>query len=183
MPETVVDPPDPFCSILLSETEIPKSQSLGPDPFLPRAREARRDQDQAIEISGFRFRKAGWSRTDQADRQRFPASATFQWRNFGRQARIVCSGYVLVKRHRSDAAGIQSTGDPRASRPIGLCADIEGNHRASDGPIRVRERLSRLETHAVGPAYTDYRRRQHCLYFPAAPTGARIVTSQLSLYL
>jgi len=34
MPETVVDPPDPFCSILLSETEIPKSQSLGPNALL-----------------------------------------------------------------------------------------------------------------------------------------------------
>jgi len=41
MPEIVADPPAPSCSLLLSETGIQESQSLGPDPFLPRARNAR----------------------------------------------------------------------------------------------------------------------------------------------
>jgi hypothetical protein len=41
MPEIVTDPPAPSCSLLLSKSEIQKSQSLGPDPFLPRARDAR----------------------------------------------------------------------------------------------------------------------------------------------
>jgi hypothetical protein len=41
MPEIVVDSPSPRCSLLLSETEIQKSQSLGPDPYPPRARDAR----------------------------------------------------------------------------------------------------------------------------------------------
>ena len=41
MPEIVADLPAPSCSLLLSETGIQESQSLGPDPFLPRARNAR----------------------------------------------------------------------------------------------------------------------------------------------
>ena len=41
MPEIVADLPDPSCSRLLSESEIQVSQSLGPDSFVPRARDAR----------------------------------------------------------------------------------------------------------------------------------------------
>jgi len=41
MPEVAADSPDPSCSLLLSEGGIPESQPLGPDPFLPRARDAR----------------------------------------------------------------------------------------------------------------------------------------------
>jgi hypothetical protein len=41
MPEIVADLPDPSCSRLLSESKIQESQSLGPDPFVPRARDAR----------------------------------------------------------------------------------------------------------------------------------------------
>ena len=41
MPEIVADPPAPSCSLLLSKGEIQESQSLGPDPSLPRARDAR----------------------------------------------------------------------------------------------------------------------------------------------
>ncbi len=41
MPEIVTDPPAPSCSLLLSKSEIRESQSLGPDPSLPRARDAR----------------------------------------------------------------------------------------------------------------------------------------------
>jgi hypothetical protein len=41
MPEIVADSPAPPCSLLLSESEIRESQSLGPDPPLPRARDAR----------------------------------------------------------------------------------------------------------------------------------------------
>jgi hypothetical protein len=41
MPEIVVESPAPSCCLLLSESEIGVSQRLGPDPFLPRAREAR----------------------------------------------------------------------------------------------------------------------------------------------
>ena len=41
MPEAIPDPPSPYCSPLLSEPGIEESQRLGPDPFLPRAREAR----------------------------------------------------------------------------------------------------------------------------------------------
>jgi len=41
MSEIVADPPALSCSLLLSETGIQEFQSLGPDPFLPRAREAR----------------------------------------------------------------------------------------------------------------------------------------------
>ena len=39
------------------------------------AREARRDQDQTIDIPQFRIRKTGEKRADQADQQRFPTSA------------------------------------------------------------------------------------------------------------
>jgi hypothetical protein len=41
MPEIVCDPPSPCCYPLLSEPGIEESQSLGPDLFLPRARDAR----------------------------------------------------------------------------------------------------------------------------------------------
>jgi hypothetical protein len=39
MPEIVADLPDPSCSRLFSESEIQESQSLGPDSFVPRARD------------------------------------------------------------------------------------------------------------------------------------------------
>jgi hypothetical protein len=42
----------------------------------PRACEAQRDQDQAVEIPRFHFRKAGDSTKEQATRQRFPACAS-----------------------------------------------------------------------------------------------------------
>jgi hypothetical protein len=41
MPEIVADPPAASCSLLLSESRIQESQSLGPDRFSPRARDAR----------------------------------------------------------------------------------------------------------------------------------------------
>jgi Family of unknown function (DUF5681) len=41
MPEIVADSPEPSCSLLLSESGIQESQSLGPDPFSSRARDAR----------------------------------------------------------------------------------------------------------------------------------------------
>ena len=41
MPEIMADPPLPPCSLLLSESGIQESQSLGPDPSLSRARDAR----------------------------------------------------------------------------------------------------------------------------------------------
>jgi hypothetical protein len=41
MPEIVADSPEPSCALLLSERGIQESQSLGPDPSSPRARDAR----------------------------------------------------------------------------------------------------------------------------------------------
>jgi hypothetical protein len=41
MLQNITDPPAPPYSLLLSESEIQESQSLGPDPTLPRARDAR----------------------------------------------------------------------------------------------------------------------------------------------
>ena len=41
MPDVVVDLPEPYCSLLLSESGIQESQLLGPDPFSSRARDAR----------------------------------------------------------------------------------------------------------------------------------------------
>lgn len=41
MPEILAHSPSPSCSLLLSEGGIQESQSLGPDPSLPRARDAR----------------------------------------------------------------------------------------------------------------------------------------------
>ena len=41
MPEIIADPLLPFCYQLFPRPEIQESQQLGPDPFLPRAREAR----------------------------------------------------------------------------------------------------------------------------------------------
>jgi len=41
MPDIVADSPEPSCSLLLSESGIQESQSLGPDPFPSRARETR----------------------------------------------------------------------------------------------------------------------------------------------
>jgi hypothetical protein len=41
MPEIVADPPDSSRSLLLSESGIQESQSLDPDPFSPRPRDAR----------------------------------------------------------------------------------------------------------------------------------------------
>jgi Family of unknown function (DUF5681) len=41
MPEIIADPPAPSCSLLLSESETPESQLLGPDLTPPRARDAR----------------------------------------------------------------------------------------------------------------------------------------------
>jgi Family of unknown function (DUF5681) len=41
MPEIVVDPPAPTCSLLNSKDEIQESQSLGTDPSSPRASDAR----------------------------------------------------------------------------------------------------------------------------------------------
>jgi hypothetical protein len=41
MPEIVADPPLPSRYQLFSRPEIQESQQLGPDPFLPRARDAR----------------------------------------------------------------------------------------------------------------------------------------------
>jgi hypothetical protein len=41
MPEIVADLLDPSCFLLLSRGGIQESQSLGPDPFLPRACECR----------------------------------------------------------------------------------------------------------------------------------------------
>jgi hypothetical protein len=41
MPEIVADPPLPSRYQLFPRPEIQESQQLGPDPFLPRARDAR----------------------------------------------------------------------------------------------------------------------------------------------
>src|SRR5271167_4824967 len=41
MTELVADPHDSSCSLLLSKSAIEESQSLAPDPFSPRARDAR----------------------------------------------------------------------------------------------------------------------------------------------
>ena len=41
MPEVVADPFDPSCSVLFSRPGIEEYQLLGPDPFPPRARDAR----------------------------------------------------------------------------------------------------------------------------------------------
>jgi Family of unknown function (DUF5681) len=41
MPEVVVDPLSPRCSLLLSRPRIEEYQSLGPDRFLPRPRDSR----------------------------------------------------------------------------------------------------------------------------------------------
>jgi hypothetical protein len=41
MPEALADPPAPSCYRLLPEARIQESQRLGPDPFLPRARDGR----------------------------------------------------------------------------------------------------------------------------------------------
>jgi hypothetical protein len=41
MPEIDADPPSPFCSPLFFGPGVQESQLLGPDPFLPRARDAR----------------------------------------------------------------------------------------------------------------------------------------------
>lgn len=41
MPQTVADPPAPPCSLLLPESRVGESQPLGPDPSVPRARDAR----------------------------------------------------------------------------------------------------------------------------------------------
>jgi hypothetical protein len=41
MPNTIADPPDPSCYLLFSGPGIEQSQSLDPDPFLSRARDAR----------------------------------------------------------------------------------------------------------------------------------------------
>ena len=68
-----------------------------------RARETKADQDQVIEIPGFRFRKAGWSRTDQAVRQRFPASAGFQRRGVGESAQLYVPD-MFLSRHLAWAA-------------------------------------------------------------------------------
>jgi hypothetical protein len=54
--------------------------------FASLAREAKSDQDQAIEIPGFRFWKAAKSSGEQqriGNWQRFPASAGFQQRSLG----------------------------------------------------------------------------------------------------
>src|SRR6267142_2716712 len=48
------------------------------DSSRARARDAKRDQDQPIDTPRFWFRKTGNNRTEQADRQRFRASARFQ---------------------------------------------------------------------------------------------------------
>jgi hypothetical protein len=41
MPEIVADPPDPSCYLLFPGPGIEESQLVGPDPFSPRARDAR----------------------------------------------------------------------------------------------------------------------------------------------
>ncbi len=41
MPEIIADPPLPSCYHLFPRPEIQESQQLGPDPFLPHARDAR----------------------------------------------------------------------------------------------------------------------------------------------
>src|SRR6266446_10305020 len=41
MPEIIADPPLPSCYHLFPRPGIQESQQLGPDPFLPRARDAR----------------------------------------------------------------------------------------------------------------------------------------------
>jgi hypothetical protein len=41
MSEIVADPPDPSCYLLFSGSGIKQSQSVDPDPFLPRARDLR----------------------------------------------------------------------------------------------------------------------------------------------
>src|SRR5271155_1085860 len=41
MSEIVADPPNPSCYLLFSRPGIEESQSVDPDPFLPRARDAR----------------------------------------------------------------------------------------------------------------------------------------------
>jgi len=41
MPEIIADPPLPSCYHLFPRPEIQESQQLGPDPFLPRGRDAR----------------------------------------------------------------------------------------------------------------------------------------------
>jgi len=41
MPEIIADPPLPSCYHLFPRPEIRESQQLGPDPFLPLARDAR----------------------------------------------------------------------------------------------------------------------------------------------
>jgi hypothetical protein len=40
MPEIIADPLDPSCFLLFSRPGIEEFQSVDPDPFLPRARDA-----------------------------------------------------------------------------------------------------------------------------------------------
>src|SRR5437899_6272146 len=67
------------------------------EPPAPVAREARRDQDQAIDIHRFRIWKTADDRTGEADRQLFPASMGLRWE--ARQERNRLHGF-MVRSHR-----------------------------------------------------------------------------------
>ena len=77
-----------------------------------RVREARRDQDQVIEIPRFEIQETGDNRKDRADRQRFPASTGLQ----GQRGQHVGSLHVPLK-DRSMASRANA-----ASHPQLICA-------------------------------------------------------------
>jgi len=104
---------------------MPLGKAPAPVPRLAplayaRPRETRKDQDHLIEIPGFRFQKTGANRSDQARRQRFPASgaldATWKPQN-------ICSCYVQPT--ASGSGGPRSSGEAmqdESRRPTGFAA-------------------------------------------------------------
>ena len=73
-----------------------------------RAREAKRDQDQVLEIPGFRVWETADNRTAKADRQRFPASA-------GLRANKTCIDVFMIRSHQ----GPKATRWPPSARESG----------------------------------------------------------------
>jgi hypothetical protein len=97
-------------------------------PLENRPREAKRDQDQVVEIPGFPRRKIGDNRKAKADRQRFPASAGLQG-NERAYSFMICSlqeGRRSCTRHGSVR---KEHGDKPAQWL--MRQEREGTHKAS----------------------------------------------------
>jgi hypothetical protein len=97
------------------------------------AREAKRDQDQVVEIPGFQVWETAGNGTAKADRQRFPASA-------GLRADKTCIDEFMIRSHQGHRSGTRADSVEKKHRDEpprrAYASRARGTNKSSDGRFR-----------------------------------------------